>query len=57
MSFLRHPPTPLPSPQRGRGGASARPLRLTVKAGSLPPPAVGEGWGGGESSAQDWRAA
>jgi hypothetical protein len=41
------PPTPIPSPQRGTGGAPARPKRPTDKSKSLPPPAVGEGWGGG----------
>ena len=56
MSFLRQPPTPIPSPQRGRGGALARPACLACKAGSLPPPAVGEGWGGG-ATAKAGRAA
>jgi hypothetical protein len=47
MNFLQEPPTPIPSPQGGRGGASTRPKRQTVKSGRLPPPSVGEGWGGG----------
>lgn len=44
--FLPKPPTPNPSPQRGRGGAPARGTFQMANPGRLPPPSVGEGWGG-----------
>jgi hypothetical protein len=57
---LDRPPTPIPSPQRGRGGASIPTLRIFTDGLSkrLPPPAVGEGWGGGAARrSQDRRDA
>ena len=52
-------PTPLPSPQRGRGGAMiATSCRAPdASSGRLPPPAVGEGRGGGASPGIDDRRA
>jgi hypothetical protein len=46
---LHRPPTPIPSPQMGWGGAACltvqpAPSRQTLH---LPHPFVGEGWGGG----------
>ncbi len=48
---LHQPPTPIPSPPRGRGGAFRAALQGVSggSSGHLPPPAVGEGWGGGAS--------
>jgi hypothetical protein len=48
---LLHPPTPIPSPQWGRGGSFRPASRFApaVWAGRLPPPSVGEGRGGGAS--------
>lgn len=54
------PPTPIPSPQRGRGGALPATLFVMPdgSAAHLPPPAVGEGRGGGAAPrSHDWRAA
>jgi hypothetical protein len=47
MNLLHQTPTPIPSPRGGKRGAAAPAARLTFKAGCLPPPPVGEGWGGG----------
>jgi len=46
---LHKPTTPIPSPQRGRGGAMfpAGFAIAEVETGHLPPPCVGEGRGGG----------
>ena len=54
---LRQPPTPIPSPQGGRGGALSRTKRPHVMARHLPPPLVGEGWGWGATRRTHGRAA
>lgn len=48
-------PTPIPSPQRGRGGVSRPTLQSVseVRTVRLPPPFVGEGWGGGAFARSD----
>lgn len=49
------PPTPIPSPQRGRGGAPVLRAFPDVGPGRLSPPPMGEG--GGDAPVSHGRAA
>lgn len=59
MFDLPKPPTPIPSPPRGRGGAFCATVRGVPDGspGRLPPPTVGEGRGGGAIPEGKGRAA
>ena len=45
-------PHPQPLPTGGRGAPPAHLLCATATAKRLPPPRVGEGWGGGHATSQ-----
>jgi hypothetical protein len=51
MSMLKHTPHPHPLPTGGRGAANPATF-TTLQTRRLPPPHVGEGWGGGATRPQ-----